>query len=248
MRHTQYYNYCLEEMKRQGIVFSRKKLNGLLLDGNLDSELTVKLKNEFVEKENSFRNFVNGMSKILDIVPGSKLDELVETASSQIIPRLYDVFGCYVKIQEVKILRHLHLLGEDAKKREGAFIWHSDQHPDELVNIMIYLDDVTEEGCGPFQYVSDENGNPIYPRTPNQFLDENKVNNLGMRRSVLGKSGYYFVFDNNFIHRASPTTGQKRDAIIFQVRPTSKNNTKFLDWNYMNMKFDHQMANWSNYE
>lgn len=248
MNHTEYHNYCIEESKKRGYNFQKKDLHGFLLDGQLSLELTKELTSELKIQEENFRGFVSGMSKILDITAGGNLEALMEKTSNEIMPKLYDVFGCFVKIQEIKILRHMQLGEEDAKRKEGAFIWHSDQHPTELVNIIVYLDEITNEGCGPFQYIEDSAGNAVYANVNGQYIGDAEASKFGNTKSVFGKSGHFFAFDNNFIHRAYPATSQKRDVIIFQVRPTSKKSEKFIDWNYMNMKFDQQLANWEFYE
>ena len=248
MNHKNYYDRCVSKVRVEGFNFQKKPLEGLLLQDDLSQDLTERIVSQ-IEKENEkFREFVKGMSQILDVEVGGDMDKLIEEASGQIIPKLYDIFGCFVKIQEIKILRHLHLTPDNADWREGAFKWHSDQHPTELVNVMIYLDDVKNDESGPFQYVADNQDKPVYVNSISQFFDDDFVMSLGVKKSVYGNPGHFFVFDNNFIHRAAPTTGKKRDVIIFQVRPTSKKNETFLDWDYMKRSFNDQMQNWATYE
>lgn len=248
MNHKNYYESCVSEAKKKGFNFQRKPLEGILLQDNLSKDLTDRIILQ-IEKENEkFREFVKNMSQILDVEVGGDMDKLLEETLQQIFPKLYNIFGCFVKIQDVKILRHLHLTADKADWKEGAFKWHSDQHPAELINVMIYLNDVKNDESGPFQYVIDNQQNPIYQNSESQFFNDDFVMSLGTKKSVYGNAGHFFVFDNNFIHRAAPTTGKKRDAIIFQVRPTSKKNETFIDWGYVKRHFNDQIQNWAIYE
>ena len=110
--------------------------------------------------------------------------------------------------------------------KEGAFLWHYDNHPRTINNIIIYLNDV-EENCGGFEYITLNNEivkqkftQPTGGRYMNNFIK----NNIVKINQVTGKTGTIFFFDNNIVHRAGASKIKDRLAILIQVYPSLKNN------------------------
>ena len=55
------------------------------------------------------------------------------------------------KIKDFKVLKHFK-----GNHKEGAFIWHYDNHPKTITNVIIYLNNVKENGGG-FEYITINN-------------------------------------------------------------------------------------------
>ena len=234
MNSSTYYKKCTNEPKN---------LKGLLGKGKLSNE-TLKLINTSLEiKHNSYKPFINEISEIIEI--DEELKGLLESVCSEIMPVSDKLFNCNSKVQEIKILKHLK---QDTNNIEtGAFMWHSDRHVNELVNIMLYLNDVTEVKHGPFQYI-EKNGEPYYNLSIAKSINNEQAISYGEVKSLLGKAGSFYIFDNNFLHRAAVPTEKNRDAIIFQVRPTRKKQTNFIDLNYIKQPYPIKISNWDKYE
>lgn len=246
MDYNSYYNECLEIQKNLNNNFIKKKLSGFIEDGKISQNSFKELKTQIISNEN-FKEFVPGMSQILDAESNNNLINTLENVCEEILIKTDNIFGCYSKLQEIKILRHLKQKNTETKN--GAFNWHSDRHPDELINVLIYLNDVNEVGDGPFQYVIDYSTNePYYNNNISHIVSEEFINTVGEIKSIFGVGGSYFIFDNNFFHRASVPINKNRDAIILQIRPTKIKRITPIDWEYVKMKFSNQMDNWEVYQ
>ena len=193
------------------------------------------------EQVDSFIGNKDYMSVIDDIVESLKQDSMVQfipnislrwnygEATKNNLQRLYgiiipymeqQVYNCPIQVIDVKFLRHLK---SESEYRDGAFVWHSDNHPHEILNIIIYLSDV-EKDCGGMQYAS-HNGEIMkqeYRHPPRNILQDKYIQSLCNDskfkiHSVLGKKGTFFTFDNCIMHRASTPTLRDRDALLLQV-------------------------------
>jgi hypothetical protein len=234
MNTNEYYKQCVKDVKN---------LKGILAKGNLSNDVINALNYELRKQSNNYRSFISGLSEIIDI--NDDLKPIIENVCIEMMPVVDEVFGCDSKIQEIKILRHLK--HDNVGLQEGAFMWHSDRHVNELINVMVYLNDVDKVEHGPFQYI-EKDGDVYYNNSIPKNIPHNQAINYGYVKSILGKEGSFFVFDNNFLHRASVPTEKNRDVIIFQVRPTRKKQISFIDMNYINLPFTTQMSNWDRYE
>lgn len=247
MDYNLYYKECLDVQYNLTNNFTKKNLLGFIEQGTLNENSFNELKFQIKSNDANFREFVPNMSQILDIELNDNLMVALENICEEILLKTDNVFGCYSKLQEIKILKHLKQPNTDIKN--GAFIWHSDRHPYELINVLIYLNDVKEDGDGPFQYVLDYSTNePFYNDNISQVASEEYINSIGKTESVFGSEGTYFIFDNNFFHRAAVPVNKNRDVIILQVRPTKIKRNNPIDWEYIKIKFSKQMENWNIYQ
>ncbi|MEO8677464.1 MAG: hypothetical protein ABI665_00365 [Vicinamibacterales bacterium] len=108
--------------------------------------------------------------------------------------------------------------------------WHFDNHPREMLKVMVYLTDV-DEGTAPFQYLRERSsgqplaGSPLTPMFGNsRVADEDIERRLAadwICQSVTGPRGTIVVFDDNIIHRATLAKSAHRDVVVFQVRPAA---------------------------
>lgn len=234
MNTNDYYKKCVDKVKN---------LRGILAYDKLSNESLNLLNNELKNQSNNYKPFVNGLSEIIEI--NQPIKDILEKVCVEIMSVVDKVYGCDSKIQEIKILKHLRHNNVDIQK--GAFIWHSDRHVNEILNVLLYLNDVTNVQDGPFQYI-EKNDQPYYNLSINKNISHKEATSYGNIKSLLGVAGSFYVFDNNFIHRASVPTNKDRNAIIFQVRPTRKKQKEYIDLNYIKKPYPLKISIWSTYE
>jgi len=163
--------------------------------------------------------------------------ELSEThdIANIILPQIEtSIFGSYVHVMLAVIKRHNVV--ENAKK-ESSWIWHYDNHPNEVIKIMIYLNDVDENGA-PLEYLVDaennsvkvqpsrtgpENwfGKPKWPdsRVPDSLLKEYLEKGCKTKK-ITGPKGTIVIFSQNVLHRANIATSNPRDTLLYQLKPS----------------------------
>jgi hypothetical protein len=184
-------------------------------------KLTYKPEEDLIENLPSFRR-----GEIVSIQLNSPL--LIDGIENLITPIAEameeNVYGSYVQIDKVYIYRTV----PTQQPRSVSWVWHFDNHPREILKVMIYLTDVDEDRA-PFEYLRDKkslkaiSGRPLAPlygdsRIPAKVINRS-LSNQGESCRVIGPAGTTILFDNNVIHTANlPTTGH-RDVLIFQVRP-----------------------------
>ena len=169
--------------------------------------------------------------------PDRDLEKSLEKASQEITKKISELMGCFTKVQEMKLIIH-HKQHEDTKFRGAQYAWHWDNHPDELFNVMLYLSDVEGEDDGAYQYMADTSGKGIINKGFDHNLTEEFAQQLGIVKSVTGKAGDFFLFNNNNIHRAGVPTVKDRKVVLYHIRPCMKPVSKQLDWNYLNQHFE----------
>jgi len=159
--------------------------------------------------------FIPNMSEIY------KIDKLNLTNLIKIImPYFEKLYNSHLKIIDTKILKHL--IGNHYDK--GAFIWHYDNHPKLVINIMIYLNDVNEDE-GAFEIITINNNiikfdfsQPCGNRSLESYVSKN-YDKIKIKQ-VLGNCGKLFYFDNNIGHRPGPKINKERTAVILQLYPS----------------------------
>jgi len=75
-----------------------------------------------------------------------------------------------------------------------------DRNMPNFVSLIVYLTDVMDFQDGPFEVASENNL-------------ENLSNNLTSKK-ILGSKGTSFIWNNNYLHRASPNTGKIRRRVL----------------------------------
>jgi len=112
----------------------------------------------------------------------------------------------------------------------ASWLWHFDNHPREMLKVMVCLTDVTS-GTAPFDYLRDRGsgaplyGSPLAPlhglaRVPIDEIDR-RLADRWVRHEVTGPRGTIVVFDDNVVHRATLARTGHRDVVVFQVRPVT---------------------------
>ena len=163
--------------------------------------------------------------------------ELSEThdIADIILPQIEtSIFGSYVHVMLAVIKRHKVV--ENAKILK-SWIWHYDNHPNEVIKIMIYLNDVDENGA-PLEYLVDaednfvkiqpsrtgpENwfGKPKWPdsRVPDSLLKEYLEKGCKTKK-ITGPKGTIIIFSQNVLHRANVAKTNPRNVIVYQLKPS----------------------------
>jgi hypothetical protein len=143
------------------------------------------------------------------------------------------VFGSYVTVDKVYVYR-------SPRSRQaplGAWLWHYDNHPHEIIKVMVYLTDVAADS-GPFEYLRDGAtlrplvGGAVTPlyrdsRVPETVIEE-RTRGGYERQMVVGPRGTTIVFDDNVVHRANVARAAHRDVIVFQVRPATTRHRPYI--------------------
>ena len=202
-------------------------------------EITIEKLEQYMESD-EYMNLIDKLIESLytdenvDFVPGvsTKWNPSEETEKYRkqlceiIYPYLEDnVYSSPIKTIDVKFLRHLKT---DGDIKEGAFNWHSDNHPPEIINIIVYLTDVGDRDGG-MQYVkaNDEVVKRSFTFPAGGVILEDQMvgveNEPGIKIvNMTGEKGTVFIFDNCIFHRASVPLDKDRDALLLQVEPSTE--------------------------
>ena len=151
------------------------------------------------------------------------LHELGEPLLQQLEDR---VFGCHLIADKVYVYRS----PISRQQPRASWLWHFDNHPREVLKVMVYLSDVDDEGAAPFEYLRGCDGRPLYgsplapmhhhSRITPEFVEQSLAAGA-TRQAVIGASGTTIVFDDNVIHRGTIARTRARDVVVFQVRPVA---------------------------
>jgi hypothetical protein len=142
------------------------------------------------------------------------------------------VYGSYVLVDKVYVYRNLvsHV------KEQVSWTWHYDNHPVEVLKVMIYLTDVSESN-GPFEYLrSSRTMEGIY-RNPTPLSGYGRVSSREVQgylaegaesQKVTGPRGTLLFFDDNVVHKANVAQSGYRDVIVLQLRPCTLRQRSFI--------------------
>jgi hypothetical protein len=152
------------------------------------------------------------------------IDGLSELCDPLLAALERQVYGSYTIVDKVYAYRSpvSHQVASE------SWLWHYDNHPREVLKVMIYLTDVTE-GSAPFEYLRTRAtgrslyGSPLAPLFGDSRIPASTVEGWLAREcerhAVTGPRGTVLMFDDNVVHRATAATTAHRDVIVFQVRP-----------------------------
>jgi hypothetical protein len=133
------------------------------------------------------------------------------------------LFGAYVIVDKVYVYRNL----VTRQQEQVSWLWHYDNHPTEVIKIMIYLTDVGPLNA-PFEYVRrKDSGEPVQyspqPLLGNSRVSASRVDQLMASGheafKAIGPQGTMLIFDDNVLHRATFAREGCRDALVYQIRP-----------------------------
>lgn len=192
-------------------------LDGLLDDPTYESKV-VRLVS--LLREHELEDFVPEVSSRWNLLPDKHpaLGDICGHLLRHVTPRF---FNSDAYILDVKLLRH-HA-SQVVKVQEGAFLWHSDNHPATVLNIIVYLTDVGPRDGG-MQYA--KKGGEVLKRPYSKPYGgknlETEMNSISFAgdlsiETLLGPRGTAFAFDNCIIHRASRPENSNRDALLLQL-------------------------------
>jgi hypothetical protein len=143
------------------------------------------------------------------------------------------VYGCHLIVDKVYVYRS----PISRQQPKASWLWHFDNHPREMLKVMVYLTDVDEDSA-PFEYLRDPAGvprlgAPLAPlhgdsRIPAAQI-ERHLDEGWSRHIVTGPAGTVLVFDDNVVHRGTLARRRHRDVVVFQVRPAAFRATPYLD-------------------
>jgi hypothetical protein len=135
------------------------------------------------------------------------------------------LYRAYVLVDKVYVYRSL----VTKQLPRASWLWHYDNHPREVLKVMIYLTDV-DEASAPFEYLRGPDGQPamgeplapLYgnSRLPADRYEHYRASGYEPAR-VTGPRGTTIIFDDNILHRATLAASADRDVVVFQIRPTT---------------------------
>lgn len=143
------------------------------------------------------------------------------------------VYGCHLIVDKVYVYRS----PVSRQVPKASWLWHFDNHPREMLKVMIYLTDVDEESA-PFEYLRDADGRPRFGAPLAPLYGDSRVPAAEVERclengwhshKVTGPAGTVLVFDDNVVHRGTLARSRHRDVIVYQVRPAHFNASPMVD-------------------
>jgi hypothetical protein len=135
------------------------------------------------------------------------------------------IFGAWVIVDKVYVYRNL----VTRQPEQVSWLWHYDNHPTEVVKIMIYLTDVGDLNA-PFEFVRRKDTGDALAFTPRPLLGNSRVaaakvdELIGAGHEVVkatGPRGTMVIFDDNVLHRATFPREGLRDVLVYQIRPST---------------------------
>lgn len=159
------------------------------------------------------------------------LEELCDPIMREIEQKIYGSYGLVDKV-------YVYRSPVSRQQPQGSWLWHYDNHPNEIIKVMIYLTDVNEQSA-PFEYIRHADSmkavagprlTPLYgeSRLSREELERCHEQRLVTQR-ITGPRGTMILFDNNMIHRANRAAQTHRDVLIFQVRPVLSKHQPYVD-------------------
>ena len=168
----------------------------------------------------------------------------IENIAQHVIPYLEQnifkcnayVHGCYVYKTKV---------GTYSLDSVGSLKWHIDNHPKEVIKVMVYLNDVCIESA-PFEILTNQEDQGIkhqttridykrWKKSPTRFTEEfiqGYESSGAQRLKITGSAGTVCYFDNNVLHRANFAEKRDRNVIVFMAKPSSKEFEKYISKEY----------------
>jgi hypothetical protein len=157
------------------------------------------------------------------------IDGLSEMCGMIIAALEQNVYGSYLIADKIYIYRSL----VSRQPEQISWLWHYDNHPDEVLKVMVYLSDVDEDS-GPFGYlVNPVTGRPMkmkpVPNLVRPFI-ETRISPRQVQQytrngyspfKLCGKKGTTCLFSENIIHKANIANKRHRDVVVIQVRPVT---------------------------
>lgn len=129
-------------------------------------------------------------------------------------------------------------------KSVGSLLWHIDNHPKEVVKVMVYLNDV-DSATGPFEILDKQGSGYKFPTTRvscNEWsssqsrFSNSQVDSFHSQgyssKKLTGARGTVIIFDNNIVHRATFCDERERSVITFMVKPIDRKVRPYISEKY----------------
>jgi len=208
-----------------------------------DQILSIKNQLDILYEDKSNYNNRHGLALGLnDIFIFKKEIQII--VDKYLIPYLEkNIFGCYVQCQNVKIYKTT----SESLIETSSWLWHFDNNPKEQIKVMIYLNDVNNNG--PFKYLLKDNeaikietskkdhtswvpGISSYfeflgkrwkgTRVPRHIISNLQSKNEIIEKNLKGSAGTAILFDNNILHKGTIPFEGFRYAMTLQFQPINK--------------------------
>jgi hypothetical protein len=135
------------------------------------------------------------------------------------------IFSSFAIIDKIYVYRNLVSKSEDMV----SWRWHYDNHPDQIVKVMVYLTDVDEDS-GPFEFLrSTATGSaaviPPWPHAADTWVNPRRLQRWKDQGFApfrcVGPRSTIVLFDNNVVHKANRAATRHRDVMVMQLRPAT---------------------------
>ena len=169
----------------------------------------------------------------MQLVGALVLDGL-ETLCAALVPEVERrVYGSYALVDKIYVYRS----PVSQAPPRASWLWHYDEHPLEVLKLMIYLTDV-EADTAPFTYLAKGDPpvgvlgtrNPLYGQSR---ISAERMDAYAARGchpvSVTGPRGTAVLFNDNVVHRATLAERRHRDVLTLQLRPADVRRTPYVD-------------------
>jgi hypothetical protein len=158
----------------------------------------------------------------------------VRELGDSILPEIErKLFGSFVIVDKVYVYRNL----VTRQKEQVSWLWHYDNHPTEVMKVMIYLTGVGPLNA-PFEFVRKKATGEALQFTPQPLLGDSRINASRVDELVAngheivkatGPQGTMLIFDDNVLHRATFAKEGRRDVLVYQIRPATFRPERRLD-------------------
>lgn len=176
----------------------------------------------------------NGEVIIIQLKDPFKIDGLEDLCRPITRELERKIYGAYLTVEKV----YLYRSPVSRQTPRVSWLWHFDNHPYEVLKVMIYLTDVGDQSA-PFEYLRSAElaipvaGSPIAPLYGHARIPRKKLTRYlekGFERhKVIGPKGTMILFDNDVIHRGNLASHACRDVLTFQVRPIAARLSPYVD-------------------
>lgn len=250
------YNFGYKIIKNEKIFnefFNNVNYNNYLEDIN-------KINNLFVRNNLEYGGGKNGQVILLRLKKNIIINNLniINNLYKKLLPCVEaKIYNSKIKVVDINAYKNCI---NNLKECHSSWLWHFDNHPNEMIKLMIYLTDVDEESS-PIEIILDENDNPIKlvsnrlfkkdfeKETPQFFNNQYNGNRISDKdilelkkmgytsKKIYGKKGTIILFSENIIHRATYPKTKERNVINTVLSPTLKDQNYTDQYNKQNYKW-----------
>lgn len=249
--YKEYYYLCKKNYKKTDRV-SKKKIYNFTVDFSPSISVPINLIDNLYQKTLVELESPRCIETDFSLGLGQNLYNLeneIESISSIIIPYLEkEIYGCYLNLTRAYIYKNI----KTEKSENSSWKWHWDNHPDEMLKVIIYLTD-TFKSDGPFQILKHKQKNIGYRMPTNRFgpgkwgdknigsypgcrVSEKQIDDFKQKNyepfKIVGEKGKIIIFNENIIHKANIPKNNERVILTLQVKPILIKRDKYFSRQY----------------